>query len=142
MSQITRKAQVVIATPDPYLLLLQTNQERGSYWQNCTGKIEDDEDFIAGATREAMEETGLAEDNIIDAQDIDLQHDFTDRWHRQVVERAILILVKEKWDIIIDPSEHQNFKWLAIDDLSFESVKYPGNFEALKKASLMLKEKA
>lgn len=143
MNKLTRKAQIVIAAPDAAqqnkFLLLQTNEERGSYWQNCTGKIEEDEDFQAGAIREVMEETGLTENNISEVIDLEIEHRFHDRWKRDVQERAYLIVVHQIWPVVIDPHEHQHFKWIEQQELHPACVKYPGNFEALHKASQKLK---
>lgn len=143
MKTITRKAQIVVATAQPLrqnkFLLLQTNQERGSFWQNCTGKIEDGEDFQTGAIREVMEETGLESENIVEVIDLELDFHFHDRWNRDVHERSYLILVKDIWHIKIDPSEHQHFKWIDHSEITSDCVKYPGNFEALLKASQRLK---
>src|SRR5690606_22994597 len=119
-------------------LLLQTNEERGSYWQNCTGNMEEDEAFITGAIREGMEETGLARENILEVIDLELEHQFFDRWGRDVCERAFLIVVKNIWQVAIDANEHQNFKWITTSELKADCVKYPGNFEALKKAATCL----
>ena len=48
MEQKTKKAQVVLAAIDEAsqnfkFLLLQTNQRRGNFWQNVTGKVEKEE---------------------------------------------------------------------------------------------------
>ncbi|HLW57806.1 MAG TPA: NUDIX hydrolase [Bacteriovoracaceae bacterium] len=143
MNHITRKAQIVVATESSSrqnkFLLLQTNPDRGSYWQNCTGKIEDDEDFVTGALREVMEETGLTKENIKEVIDLELEYQFHDRWKRDVIERSYLVVVKDLWPVAIDPSEHQNFKWVTHSELQPDCVKYEGNFEALQKASQRLK---
>lgn len=143
MDKITRKAQIVVATKSAAhqnkFLLLQTNEERGSYWQNCTGKVEDDEEFSAGALREVMEETGLIIDNVFDIIDLALDHHFFDRWQRNVHEKSYLIVVHEEWNVLIDPLEHGNFKWVEHHHLEVGCVKYPGNFEALKLASQKLR---
>ena len=143
MDKITRKAQIVVATNSltrqNKFLLLQTNEERGSYWQNCTGKVEDDEEFSAGALREVMEETGLLIDNVLDIIDLNLDHHFFDRWQRNVHEKAYLILVHHEWSVLIDPMEHGNFKWVEHHQLEESCVKYPGNHQALKLASQKLR---
>ncbi|HLT22856.1 MAG TPA: NUDIX domain-containing protein [Bacteriovoracaceae bacterium] len=143
MESITRKAQIVVATAKPLrqnkFLLLKTNQERGGFWQNCTGKIEDAEDFLTGAIREVQEETGLENNNILEVIDLGLEHHFLDRWKRNVHEKAYLILVNKPWDVIIDHHEHQDFKWVDHNDLNPDCVKYIGNYEALKIASERLK---
>lgn len=145
MDKKTRKAQVVIAVVDPErqnfsLLLMQTNEKRGSFWQNVTGKIESDETYEEGALREAMEETGLSVESIVDIVDLKISHDFIDQKKRDVHEKSFLFVLDQKWDVKMDPSEHQNFKWMALSELNREVVKYEGNFEALEKARSILKQ--
>ena len=50
MADQTKKAQIVLAVLDPAshsfsFLLLKTNERRGAFWQNVTGKLEDGETF-------------------------------------------------------------------------------------------------
>lgn len=143
MDKITRKAQIVIGQRQVLrqnkFLLLQTNQQRGLFWQNCTGAIDEGESYQQGAQREVMEETGLRAENIAAVIDLGLEHCFSDRWGREVCERSYLILVKEIWQVVIDPAEHQDFKWINESELELGSVKYPGNFEALVRAIELLK---
>jgi 8-oxo-dGTP pyrophosphatase MutT (NUDIX family) len=143
MTKKSRKAQVVIAVIDPdsqfSFLLLLTNQLRGSFWQNVTGKIEDHESYEEGALREAIEETDLALESIVEIIDLKLSHEFFDIRNRDVHEKSFLILLDKKWDVKIDPSEHQDYQWLPFNEISLESVKYRGNFEALEKSQHLLK---
>ena len=145
MDKKTRKAQVVIAVVDPErqnfsLLLMQTNERRGSFWQNVTGKIENDETYEEGALREAMEETGLEVESIVDIVDLKISHNFIDQKKRDVHQKSFLFVLDQKWDVKMDPSEHQNFKWIALTELNREVVKYEGNYEALEKARSILKQ--
>lgn len=145
MENLTRKAQIVAVAPNEHqqieILLLKTNERRGSFWQNCTGKIEDGESYEDGAIRELMEETGLQTSNIEWIKDMDLTHHFVDQWKRNVCEKAFLVVTKTKWDIQIDPGEHSDYKWVTPDEISEGCVKFPGNFEALQKAILLLRSK-
>lgn len=144
MKIITRKAQIVVATHSASyqnkFLLLQTNEQRGSFWQNCTGKVEDDEEFEAGALREVIEETGLNLANVLQIIDLSLDYHFFDRWQRNVHEKSYLVIVHNQWDVLIDPNEHGNFKWVEHHEIEFGCVKYPGNFEALKLASNKMRD--
>lgn len=144
MSKKTKKAQVVIAAIDSVsqsfsLLLMQTNQKRGEFWQNVTGKVEDEETFEEGGLREAMEETGLTLESIIDLLELGLTFDFVDQRSRHVHEKTFLLILDKKWDVKIDPKEHQGYRWISLDELSEDSVKYPSNFETLLKAKHLLK---
>src|SRR5690606_33811393 len=97
MSGKTKKAQVVVAAVDKAsqtqeFLLLQTNERRGSFWQNITGKVEENETYEEGALREAMEETGLLLEGIQEILSLGLCYEFTDQYKRKVVEETFLII--------------------------------------------------
>ncbi|HXH74036.1 MAG TPA: NUDIX domain-containing protein [Bacteriovoracaceae bacterium] len=144
MDKKTRKAQVVLAVNDQSshsfdFLLLQTNKRRGEFWQNVTGKIEEGETYDEGGLREAIEETGLKVESIIDIVDLGITHDFVDERKRTVHEKSFLIVLDGKWDVKIDPHEHGNFKWVHLKDLNKNSVKHIGNYEALEKSIQLLK---
>lgn len=144
MAKKVKKAQVVIAALNKGshsfdFLLLQTNQKRGSFWQNITGKIEEGETIEEGALREAIEETALQIESIIDMVSLGLSYHFTDQHQRDVHEECFLIILDDKWDIKIDPHEHQDFKWVDFSKISQDDVKYSSNFEALNKAKNLLR---
>lgn len=144
MGNKTKKAQVVLAAIDQpghnfQFLLLQTNERRGSFWQNVTGKLDKGETYEEGGLREAIEETALKIENIIDILNLNLSYDFIDLRERDVHEETFLIILDNKWDVKIDSHEHQSFKWVSLDDIQRESVKFESNFEALQKSQKLLK---
>lgn len=144
MTDKTKKAQVVVAAIDPerqsfLFLLLQTNKKRGEFWQNITGKVEKDETYEEGALREAIEETGLEVEMLVDMIELGVQFDFIDQWKRKVHEKTFLIIVEKKFDIKIDSSEHEDFKWVELEKIHDGIVKHPSNYETLLKAQHLLK---
>jgi dATP pyrophosphohydrolase len=144
MGNKTKKAQVVLAVIDEArhsfeFLLLRTNERRGSFWQNVTGKIEDGETIEEGGLREAIEETNLDITHIVDMLNLGLSYDFTDQRERKVHEECFLIILDQKWAIKLDPHEHVEYQWVSINDIRRESVKYLSNFETLEKASSLLR---
>lgn len=144
MDQKTKKAQVVLAAIDSNsqsfkFLLLQTNQRRGRFWQNVTGKIEENETFEEGGLREAIEETKLNIENIVDLVDLGLTYEFTDQHGRKVREKCLLIILDKQWDITIDPKEHEEYKWIDLDEVKEGIVKFRSNLETLEKAKLTLR---
>lgn len=144
MDNKTKKAQVVLVAVDSSrqsfeALLLQTNDRRGAFWQNVTGKIEDNETFEEGALREAIEETQLKVENIVDIIDLGINLEFTDQRKRKVHEKCFLIILESKWDVKIDSSEHKDFKWVALDKITPGILEYKSNEEALQKALQILK---
>ncbi len=120
-------------------LLLQTNKKRGEFWQNITGKVEKDETYEEGALREVMEETGLKVEMLVDMIELGVNYDFTDQWKRKVHEKTFLIITDKKFDIKIDPSEHENYKWVGLDEIHDGIVKHSSNYETLLKAQHLLK---
>lgn len=144
MDQKTKKAQVILAAIDKTsqnikFLLLQTNERRGKFWQNVTGKIEDNETFEEGGLREAMEETGLNIESIVDIVDLGLTYEFTDTHHRKCHEKSFLIILDELWDVKLDPKEHLGFKWITQEEVEEGIVKFRSNLETLEKAKLILR---
>jgi 8-oxo-dGTP pyrophosphatase MutT (NUDIX family) len=144
MERKTKKAQVILAAIDEssqsfHFLLLQTNERRGKFWQNVTGKIEDEETFEEGGLREAMEETNLKIESIVDIVDLGLSYEFVDQHERKVHEKSFLIILDQKWDVKIDPKEHIAFKWIRIEEVEEGIVKYRSNLETLEKAKLILR---
>jgi 8-oxo-dGTP pyrophosphatase MutT (NUDIX family) len=144
MSKKTRKAQVVVAAIDSErqsfcFLLMQTNEKRGSFWQNITGKIEENETYDEGALRETIEETGLNVEYIVDMIDLKLTHEFVDERKRDVHEKSFLFIVDKRWPVKIDPHEHQGFKWVQLESIHPEMVKHKGNFEAIESGVRILK---
>lgn len=144
MSNKIKKAQVVLAIIDQpsqsfQFLLLQTNERRGSFWQNVTGKLEDNETFEEGGLREAMEETKLPIESIIDVINLEMKYEFIDQRERKVNEECFLIILDRKWNVEIDSHEHQNFKWVQLKEIHRDSVKFASNFETLEKSIKILK---
>jgi 8-oxo-dGTP pyrophosphatase MutT (NUDIX family) len=144
MDSKRKKAQVVLAVIDEAsqsfsFLLLQTNEKRGSFWQNVTGKLDGEETYEEGGLREAIEETNLDIENIVDIVDLNLSYDFTDLRGNKVHEKSFLIVLDKKWKIKIDPHEHQDHKWVSINDINGDSVKFSSNLETLQKSQHLLK---
>lgn len=123
-----KKAQViVISKPLKKILLLQTNKERGSFWQNITGSIDNGESYLQGASRELLEETGITSKDLIDLK---LKSTFFDRWGKDVVEKSFLCIIEDTVKIEIDSSEHQNYKWVSLTEISKEHFKYESNYNS------------
>lgn len=133
-----RKVQVVIYYNDEnaikQFLLLKVNQERGLFWQNVTGSVDEGEDFKQAAIREAMEETDLKTENLNQIYQSQLCFNFTDRWEKEVTEQVFFFHCKEKWNVTLDPNEHCEFNWVSEENINQHSVKYETNHLALKAA--------
>lgn len=142
--KIKRKAQVVLIAPNSQgqisVLLLQTNEKRGNFWQNITGSVEKKEDFLAGATRELKEETGakLEQGEMVE---LDLCFEFYDRKNRLVEERCFLFMSPCSLNIRIDPKEHQRYRWISLNDIKEDDYKYPSNYHTFLVAKKYVESK-
>jgi len=133
-----RKVQIVILsqnheTKDLEALVFKTNKERGSFWQNVTGSVEDNESFDDAAVRELIEETGVDPTHIKQhIFDMESEFFFIDRKERRAQEKVYYYL-GPKWDIKIC-EEHIDFKWLSAQGIHRDLYKYESNYQALTKA--------
>lgn len=141
-----KKVQIVIAALTPsgewQCLILRTNKVRGHYWQNVTGSIDGDETFEEGALREAQEETGLPLEGIVDIHDLGMPQTFFDRWKRKVVEHTFLVVCEQQWKPVIHHEEHDDWRWLALSEITPNTLEWPSNSEALAKAARILRRMA
>lgn len=130
------KVQVVVFFSDDenfHLLLLQTNERRGSFWQNVTGGVEkDDKDFFAAAKREVKEELGVCPDKIFD---LGKSFSFIDQWNTHVTEHCFftILTVEQKSKISLDPGEHQDFKIIPVNEVQENNYKFRNNYEVFLK---------
>lgn len=133
-----RKIQAVLFYSDAkgikHFLLLKVNEKRGLFWQNVTGGVDKEEKYIDAAVREAQEETALKIKNIHEIVNTGIRFRFRDRWGKDVTEKVFLIHCKKPWDVIIDPSEHCDHKWVEERDIDKSSVEYASNVVALESA--------
>ena len=119
-----------VSISNAQVLLLQMNDERGAHWQSVTGSVDPGENFEQAAKRELIEETGVNADII----ELDLNFEFHDRWGKDVFEKVYLAKVKSIPKVVISSDEHQNYKWVNLDDISQKSFGYPSNYQAYLKA--------
>lgn len=113
-----RKVQVWIYTQKPdkglvEVLLFQTNEKRGRFWQPVTGKVEKDEPLVKAALREAQEETGFSltvENHHPESLNYDFE--FDGKWGK-AHEYAFCIGIPEKWEPVLDPKEHEHYEWVT-----------------------------
>lgn len=129
-----RKAQVVIIAKNQ-LLLLETAKSRGEvFWQNVTGSVEENEDFLIGALREVQEETGIKAQSLID---LGIVFSFTDRFNKLAREKCYLLYLPKLPEVQLS-LEHQSFKWIEISKVKDTDFRFPSNYEAFKKSLEML----
>ena len=131
---IKRKVQVAVIyrnqSKQNKLLLLKLIPERGGHWQNVTGHVEKNETLIEAAQRELTEETSIAPNHfqIIDPK---FSFEFTDRFQEQRYESGYIAWVDTD-QIIIDPIEHTEFKWVDIDSLTQEDYGFKSHWDLIQ----------
>ena len=107
--------------------MLQTNKKRGEFWQNITGGVDQGESFNEAASRELIEETKIESQ----VNETDLFFKFHDQWKKDVTEQVFWATSLTR-EVEISSDEHQDYKWINIEEISKDSYKYPSNFEAFK----------
>jgi 8-oxo-dGTP pyrophosphatase MutT (NUDIX family) len=131
------KVQVVLFKQNPEgekeFLLLKTNERRGLFWQSVTGSVEKGEDFKTAAFREVLEETNCQAENITSVVDLEMDFEFKDQWGDEVYEKVFAFEIKDNFELILDPKEHIEFKWVKENFINRDSVKFETNYEAIKK---------
>lgn len=130
--KICRKVQVVTVTSQGFVLLLQTNEVRGGFWQNITGSVEGDESNLSAAEREFVEETGIILSKGEQLIQLPGSNKFTDRWQRKVEEFSFFVCLSGTSlpSVRIDPSEHQGFRWVKWENLTPSDYGFISNYEA------------
>lgn len=126
------------------VLLLHRRPERGNFWQPITGTIEPDEDPIATARRELIEETGhageprsldLAQSFMIDSQYLEAR--YTDR---PIIasEIAFHATLDASLPVRIDPQEHDQHGWFTFAE-AYETIRWTDDREALERLAATLR---
>lgn len=124
-----QKVQIVIRTHDS-ALLLKVNQERGGFWQNITGGVEENEDLIPAATREIKEETGFASSQYR-LEELTLSFSFKSRWG-DLVEEHCFVAILDDMHLPQLSEEHQDFCWKKIEEIKREDFQYETNYQAFQ----------
>ncbi len=130
-----KKVQVAVYYRDDdslkYFLLLKMNERRHGHWQNITGGVEKNEDFLTAAYRELNEETSISKDDIKQFHNCPLVFKFTDQWENDVIENCFIVELNNKIEILLDPNEHQAFSWVNENEIKPTSVHYKSNYDVL-----------
>lgn len=124
-----QKVQVVIfCLKTQEVLLLQTNERRGQFWQNVTGSVEKGESFEQAALRELQEETGIQTASL-QSLPYEIRYKTQKKGH-DVLEKTFLACLQQRPSIILDPGEHSQYQWRAFNAILASSYFYHCNYEA------------
>jgi 8-oxo-dGTP pyrophosphatase MutT (NUDIX family) len=100
-------------------------------FRNVTGKVDKGEKYTQAALRESQEETGLKTKNIKAIYKSTMKYTFIDQWEKNVKEKIFFLECYDKWDVVIDPSEHCEYKWVDENEINRDSVHFDSNYRAL-----------
>ena len=112
---------VVIYTSSGEVLLLQRH-EPPDFWQSVTGSLHWDESPAQAAQRELAEETGISGVVIEDCQQQN-RYAILPSWRprydpaiNENLEHVFRVVLPARCPIVIAPSEHTAFRWVARDE--------------------------
>ncbi len=125
------------------VLLLHRVPARGAFWQTLTGRIEAGESALQAAAREIYEETGFAP-AVGDIRDLAYRHSFVLKRSLAPAlgagpplvahETAFALRVPAGSEPRLDGREHDEHKWLAVDD-ALRALPFAGLRRAVRLAA-------
>lgn len=140
---MVKKVQCVIfRSPDkPQFLILHRIKEKGGYWQNVTGSVEEGEDSLSAAKREVKEETGVDKDSILTIYEDLFKFNFSLPAKGDIEEKVYAFEVKPGTKIDTSKNvypEHDDYRWVGADE-AVKLIKWKSNKEAVEKTLEALK---
>lgn len=134
--KIPESVLVVIHTPDLQVLLLERADHPG-YWQSVTGSKDAlDEPLALTARREVLEETGIADGELLDWQLSNIYEIYPQWRHRyapgvvQNTEHVFGLCLPSVCAVTLAPREHLAFQWLPWREAADRCFS-PSNAEAV-----------
>jgi lipoyl(octanoyl) transferase len=132
-----RTVSVVPVAPDGRVLLLRRSAERGGFWQQVTGRIEEGESAEAAARRELAEETGAD----VPVEPLEYRHAFALDPALNRVRPGALVVVEETAFAARLPAgfspriseEHAEHAWASPED-AVARLRFAGLRKALRLA--------
>lgn len=127
---------VLVYTAAGQVLLLR-RKPPFDFWQSVTGSLQPDESHRDAARRELAEETGLGADGELTFSGRSRVFTIDPRWRARFapgvtenVEFEWHFRLPEPVEIAIDPEEHVDYRWMALDE-AIEAVWSWTNRDAL-----------
>lgn len=126
-------------------LMLHRVRRGDDFWQGVSGGVESGETIEEAARRELMEETGFAP---IRFEDIDVSYTFplAEKWRAlyalgvsEIREHVFVAEVGGDHDPVIDPREHDEWRWCGFDD-ALALLSWPDNIIGLRAADAVVRD--
>ena len=134
---MSEKVQVIIFRQNEgglEVLLLQTNKQRGLFWQNVTGGVESfDKTLVQAACREVLEETGVYTKSP-DIKSLNFSYEYHDSQRSiNYTEHIFYVVLPDSAEICISP-EHNAYCWKPINRVTKLDYNYSSNYEGFNLA--------
>ena len=106
------------------------------HWDFIKGKIEENETPHQTSIREAREETGITDIELVDGFEEEIEYFFRSN-NDNVHKKVIFFLAKTNSEQVILSNEHRSFIWLNYVD-ALKKVTYENAMNLLKKSEVFL----
>jgi len=123
--------------PEPLFLLL----DYGRHWDFAKGHVEKGEDDLAAATRELLEETGIADAKIIPGFQHEVTYYFKDKRHGLIKKTVAFFLGQTPNRNVRISHEHVGFDFLPLAEAT-KRLTYPSARQILRAAWEQLQQPA
>ena len=142
---MSEKVQVIIFSKvrnSLEVLRLQTNDQRGAFWQNITGGVEpEDNSLLKAAQREVKEETGIEITPVDKIKSINFFFDYHDQSRGITYKEHVFYTLLTNKPTVRISGEHQGYCWKNVNDIIKSDFKFESNHigfcEALKEVNAL-----
>ena len=120
MGKVKRPESVLVVVHTATSALLIKRADHEDFWQSVTGSMEWGEQAYSAAVRELKEETGLQAESLKTTgiiRNFEILPEWRYRFESGITrnrEHLFYCPLKHECEILLDPEEHTEYKWLPI----------------------------